>query len=155
GKVFAVAFLLHLHELAEHQPRCVQRLQEIMSDGRKEPRLEHVGSLGNVARTAELDIGMLELRKRVIELLGPLPDLRFLIYRSLEKREGIRLMVHRMFDALHQRRVNLAEFLCGALKVYGPRRGSLGWRAVAHKCSGVSTEVANAIPVKVWFKCMA
>jgi hypothetical protein len=67
--------MLHVHQFRKGKARSVQRLQKIVTDSGEEARLEEIGALGHVSGIAEFDIGMCELRQRVIEFLGPEPDL--------------------------------------------------------------------------------
>ena len=124
-----------------------------MTGRRKEARLEAIGALCRIARRAEFDIGVRELRERVIEFVGPKLDLRFLADRGLKQREGIGLLIHRPLDALHQRRVDLSQLVDGPSEVCQIRM--VRRAVIGHGGSGFSIDVANAMPVSVWFKCMA
>ncbi len=143
-----------IRQCRERQPRRVQGLQQIVADGGEKARLQAIGALGLVAGGDDLDVGAFEPGQRGFQLFGSQPDLRFEADRGLEQRVGVGLLIHRAFDALHQRRVDLRQ-LGDAPEVFRFLRGCSRTAAVSCHAHAAVSRRPKAMPVSVWFRCMA
>ena len=134
----------------------MQRLQEIVADGREEACLDAVRAVGGIARNHQLVVGLLQPVERILQFLGADAHLRLEADGRLEQRESVRLLLHRALDALHQGGVDLGELDDAAL-VFGRREGGAELARLRQVLQRHETDSGrpNAIPVSVWFKCMA
>ena len=117
------ACIVGLGEGRCREARCVQRLQQVMTNGREKASLEAVGTLGRIACGEQLIVGAFQTRQCVGQLLGAQTHLAFERYRGLEQGVGVRLLVHRTLDTLHQRCVDLLQLDDAPFQLVSRRAG--------------------------------
>ena len=134
----------------------MQRLQEVVAYGGEKARLDAVGAVRGIAGDHQLIVGLLQPVERILQFLGADAHLRLEADGRLEQRESVGLLLHRALDALHQGGVDLGELDDAAL-VFGPAEGGAELARFRQVLQRHETDSGrpNAIPVSVWFKCMA
>ena len=130
---------LHLGQRRQRQACGLQRLQHIVADGSKKTRLDTIGAFGDIARTLEIEVGTLQLREGILELLGARLGLGAERDGRLEQRRGVFRLAQGTFDAAHQRAIDprqpfdvlIGGFSPGCLLI-----APAGINKIHHSCSG-------------------
>ena len=130
-------------------PRRVQRLQQVVADGRQETGFRPVGLFGVDARGLLRRLRRFQILQGVEQRRRALAHLVFQPDGGLEQREGVALIVHAALDPAHQGAIDLAQL------------GVLAFQARQFLVPGVgfaghgASRAPMATPVRVWLTCMA